>query len=333
MRRFAPLFVALALAAAACGGGGDPSVMDPGATRALAYSLTGDVASGYHVAMDTTVSTDIGGALAATMGGTMTMAMDMEFDAAYHVGAGPDPGTYRVELGVSNMRLNSGSVKVAGDTVDFAELDPGEIRAALDAQAADMAYVIDEQGRLLAVEIDGESIDLGGVFSGMSPMGSQDLFFGPELPGDEVAVGDSWETTSEQSLPGLDPIRTDLTHEVMRAEERNGRDTWLIKTESSTAAYTLTWDDLMAMAAALGGVGQLGLGDEVPAAFRFSMRSAPASATIYTWFDPVLGMTVAQETMSGLGIHIEMTGLPGTQGRVSSMDMDGATHVVMDLTS
>lgn len=334
MRRTAAVFAALALAATACGGGNDPSVVvDRGGARTLGYSLTGDVALDYHVELDTTISTDIGGALAADMGGTMEMAMGMEFDAAYRVRAGADPGSYRIELGVSNIRLDSGSVDVAGEKVDFADLDSQEVQAALDAQAADMAYVIDEQGRLLSVEAGGESIDLGGVLSGMSPMGNQDLFFGPELPDGEVTVGDAWATSSEQALPGLDPIRTELTHAVVRAEERDGHDTWLIKTEATTEAYTLTWDDFMAVAAAVGGIDGLGLGDEIPAAFQLSMRVAPVAATTYTWLDPVQGLTVAQETMSGFRIRMEMTGLPGTQGRVSSMEMDGTTRVVMDLAS
>jgi len=333
MRRTVALLAALALTITACGGGSDPSVFDAGATRALAYSLTGDAPFDYHVAMDMSVSTDIGGALAASMGETMNMAMDMEFDAAYRVIAGSDPGTYRVELGVGNIHLNSGNVEVAGESVDFADLDPAEIQAAMDAQATEMAYVIDGQGRLQSMEVGGESIDLGGVFSGISPMGSQDLFFGPELPDGEIAVGDTWETNSEQALPGLDPIRTDLTHQVVRAEERDGHDTWLIKTEATTEPYTLTWDDLMAMASAIGGVDQLGLGDEIPAAFQLSMRMAPATATTYTWLDPIQGLTVAQEILSGSGIRIDMAGLPGTQGRVSSMNMDATTHVVMDLNS
>jgi hypothetical protein len=136
---------------------------------------------------------------------------------------------------------------------------------------------------------------------------------------------------SEEELPGMNPIITEQTHTITRSEQKNGYDTWLIKTESSTAAYTITWDDLVTMAESLGGIGELGIDESMPPAFAMSMRSAPTGSTSYTWFEPNLGVTVAQDVTTHIAMTTEMTGMPNTGGRAVDMSMNGATHMYMEL--
>jgi hypothetical protein len=157
--------------------------------------------------------------------------------------------------------------------------------------------------------------------------------FGPELPEGAVNIGDSWTTVSEERLPGMDPIVTEQTHTITGREEKNGYDTWVIKTEASVDAYTITWNDLVAMAEELGGIGELGIDESMPPSFTMSMRSSPTGSTTYTWFAPDLGVTVAQDVTAYVAMTMEMAGLPNTGGRAVNMSMDGSTHMYMELES
>jgi hypothetical protein len=181
------------------------------------------------------------------------------------------------------------------------------------------------------MEVAGVPIDINGILGGTSAGSATGQMFGPQLPDGPVNVGDTWTTVSEEQLPGMDPIVTEQTHTITGREEKNGYDTWLIKTEASTGAYTITWDDLVAMAGELGGLAELGVDESMPPAFTLSMRSSPTGSTTYTWFAPDLGVTVAQDTTAHISMTMEMGGLPNTGGRAVGMSMDGSTHMYMEL--
>jgi hypothetical protein len=258
--------------------------------------------------------------------------MEMGFDARYRVEAGEEPGTYQVALAMENLELGSGSIDMGVESFSFDELPESEIDGLLESQVADMVFVVDEHGSVLSMEVAGQSIDVSGILGGTSPAsGGMGQMFGPELPEGEVQIGDSWTTVTEESLPGMDPVVTEQTHTITGREDRNGHDTWVIKTESTTGAYTITWDDLLAMAASLGGLGEIGVDEAMPPGFQMSMRSAPTGSTVITWFDPNLGLSVAQDVAMNLTMTMEMAGLPDTGGRAFTMGIDGYTHMVMEL--
>lgn len=327
----------LALFAGACGAGPDPSAERTASiARPLAYSLSGDLVLDYNVGMDMQMTTTFGDAfrsLDPSMPGSMETDMEMEFDTSYRVTEGDEPGTYRATMAMSDMKLRSGGVKMGSESFDFSDMSQRELDAVLDAQVAEVTYVIDEQGEVLSMEIAGVPFDVSGILGGTSSAsGSATQMFGPQLPDDAVNVGDSWTTVAEQQLPGMEPIVTEQVHTILRREERNGYDTWVIRSESSTDAYTITWDDMVAMAQSLGGMEQLGIDESMPPAFQMSMRSAPTGATTLTWFEPEQGLTIAQDVSTNLSMTMEMAGLPNTGGRSVSMSMTGYTHMSMELT-
>ena len=86
------------------------------------------------------------------------------------------------------------------------------------------------------------------------------------------------------------------------------------------------------MAEALGGgLGELGIDETMPPAFQMSMRASPTGSTTLTWFEPELGLTVAQDISTNLSMTMEMAGLPNTGGRSVSMAMSGYTHMLMEI--
>lgn len=335
-RKVVIVVAALALLAGACGAGPDPSADGGTATaRPLAYSLTGDATFDYHVAMDMSMTTTFGDAFKAldpSMPSSMETTMEMEFDSSYRIESGDEPGTYRVTLGLSGMELGAGGVSMGSESFDFSDLPQGDLDDVLEAQVAEVSYVIDEQGEVLSMEIAGVPFDVSGILGGTSSGGGNTgQMFGPQLPEGEVTIGDSWTTVATQELPGMDPIVTEQTHTISGREERDGYDTWVIRTESSTDAYTITWDDIVAMAASLGGLAEMGVDETMPPAFQMSMRSSPTGSTMITWFEPDLGLTVAQDMSTNLAMTMEMAGLPNTGGRSVSMSITGYTHMLMTL--
>jgi hypothetical protein len=335
-RRLTALAAVVLLVAAACGGSSDPTADKGGVTvaRPLAYSLTGDVALDYRVEMDMAMTTTFGDSFTAldpSMPGSMDMTMEFEMLTGYRISDGDEPGTYRVTMDVRDLELGGGSFKMGSETMDFSDLPQSQLDDVLDQQVMEVSYIITEQGEVLSMEVAGVPIDINGILGGTSAGSATGQMFGPQLPDGPVNVGDTWTTVSEEQLPGMDPIVTEQTHTITGREEKNGYDTWLIKTEASTGAYTITWDDLVAMAGELGGLAELGVDESMPPAFTLSMRSSPTGSTTYTWFAPDLGVTVAQDTTAHISMTMEMGGLPNTGGRAVGMSMDGSTHMYMEL--
>jgi hypothetical protein len=335
-RRLTALAAVVLLVAAACGGSSDPTADKGGVTvaRPLAYSLTGDVALDYRVEMDMAMTTTFGDSFTAldpSMPGSMDMTMEFEMLTGYRISDGDEPGTYRVTMDVRDLELGGGSFKMGSETMDFSDLPQSQLDDVLDQQVMEVSYIITEQGEVLSMEVAGVPIDINGILGGTSAGSATGQMFGPQLPDGPVNVGDTWTTVSEEQLPGMDPIVTEQTHTITGREEKNGYDTWLIKTEASTGAYTITWDDLVAMAGELGGLAELGVDESMPPAFTLSMRSSPTGSTTYTWFAPDLGVTVAQDTTAHISMTMEMGGLPNTGGRAVGMSMDGSTHMSMEL--
>ncbi len=334
-RRVSLLAVVLTLLVAACGAGPDPSAsVDIVSARPLAYSLTNDLNLQYHTTMDTEIKTSFGEAfksLDPALAAGMTTKMEMSFDTGYRIEAGSEPGTYQVTMSIDDMELGSGSVEIGRESFDFSDLPQSELDAALKGQLTEVVYVIDDKGEILSLELAGMSIDVNALLGGTNPGTiSSGQMFGPELPEGVVEVGDTWTTSSEQAFGEMDPIVTEQTHTILRSEERNGYQTWLIRSKATTDAYTITWEDLVAMAEGFGGVGEMGIDTDLAPSYQMSMRSAPSSTTTITWFDPVGGIAVASDVTTRIAMTMEMGGFPGLAGSVTAR-VDGYTRMLMDL--
>ena len=331
------LAAVLALLAASCGGSSDPSADKSGVVvaRPLAYSLTGEVDLSYHSEMEMEMTTKFGEELRRldpSMPSTMLTQMEMSFDTTYHIEQGEEPGTYRVAMTLDDMELGKGSVQMGGQSVDLSDAPQSEIDAALSSQMPEFVYVVDEKGTVLSVEVDGTAVDVSGILGGTSSGGvGGGQMFGPQLPEGVVNVGDTWTTSSEDQIGDV-VIVTEETHKILRSEERNGYDTWVIRTDADTSGYTISWDDMIAMFEEMGGIEEVDGMEEMPPSFQMAMRSSPTSTTTMTWLDPELGRAVAMDVMTNMSMTMEMGGLPGITGSFS-MDMDGFTHITMELTN
>jgi hypothetical protein len=325
-------FAALALAVGACGAGPDQSAGGPSHSQALAYSLTGDTVLTYHTDIESSATTKFDGmaSLGASAPGSMNMQMEMSLDSTYQIGDGPEPGSYRVAMTTDNIALESGSVEIGGDKVDLSDVSQTDLKAALDAEMPEFVYILNDKGEVVSVEVGGVSIDVDGLLGGISASGlSSGQMFGPELPAGDVTIGDSWTTTSEQHLGDV-VVGTEQTHKILRSEEHNGHQTWVIQTKSTTDGYTVTWDDITAMLDSMGGIDQVAGMEDMPEAFQMAMHASPSASTMITWLDPEVGRVVAVDNTTSVVMTIEMGGLPGMPGSFS-MHVDGHNHVVMEL--
>ncbi|MDJ0663816.1 MAG: hypothetical protein QNJ75_04600 [Acidimicrobiia bacterium] len=334
-RRFMSVAAAVVLVATGCGGSSDPSV-NAGSVRArpLVYSLTGDVTLQYHTEMETAMTVAFGEELTSldpSMPSTMETEMAMAFDSTYRIEDGPEPDTYRVAMSLDNIELESGSVQMGREKVDLSDVPQREIDAALASQLPEFVYIINDRGEVVSVEFGGVALNVEGLLGGTSTgsfTGGQ--MFGPQLPEGEVNVGDSWTTTSTQDF-GEKVIETEETHTILRTEERNGIDTWVIRSKMKTDAFTVTWEDMIALYEDFGGIQNMEGMDGMPVSFQMAMRSSPTSTTMMTWLDPASGRTVAVDINGNVAMTMEMGGIPGMAGSFS-MDMDGYTHIAMELT-
>jgi hypothetical protein len=331
--RSAALVAILAIVVGACGAGPDPSAQGTADARALAYSLTGDTVMTYHTEMDTSATTtfDAGAtSLGSSVPGSMDMKMGMSFDSTYRIGDGPEAGSYRVALTTDNIELSAGSIKMGDQTMDLSDLPQSDLDAALNSELPEFVYIINDKGEVVSVEADGVSIDVSGLLGGVSTGGfTSGQMFGPQLPDGEVNIGDTWTTSSQQQFGDVVVI-TEQKNEILRQEDYNGHRTWVIKTEASTEGYTITWDDIVAVFEAMGGVDQVEGLQDLPPAFQMAMHAAPSGSTMITWLDPESGRAVAVDNTTSMVTTMEMGGIPGMAGSFT-MHVDGNTHMRMEL--
>lgn len=322
------LLVALLLIASC---GADP-VNQPAGARALAYSLTGDEVLSYHTDLETSATTAFDGAIASdpSMPSNMDMDMEMSLDTTYQISDGSEPGSYRVAMTTDNLELTSGSIEMGNEKVDLSDLPQSQLDAALDSQMPEFVYVIDDKGEVISVEMEGVAIDLDGLLGGTSMGGfNSGQLFGPQLPDGEVKVGDTWTTSSEEEFGDITVV-TEQTHTIWRSEEYNGHQTWVIKTESTTDGFTVTWDDMVAMFEAMGGMDQMEEMEGLPPSFQMAIHASPSGTTMITWLDPDLGRVIAMDSSTNVVMTMEMAGIPGIAG-ASTMKLDARTHMLMEL--
>ncbi len=307
------LMIAVAMTVAACAQpaaeDGDPQ---PGVT--LRYGLgVGEsytYASGFAVDMTTEFNGMPEGEIPE---GPMSMEMSASLVTSYDVTEGPEPGTYTVTatyegLDGLDMTLQTGDEEITFGEDDIEGLGNGEIPLPADG----VEFVVDDTGQILALDVDGAEIPMSALGAqGMSSMGGQMPFIGPEMAPGDVNVGDSWtsEWTAEL-FPGQD-LSFAATSTLTAVETIDGVELYVIETTTTSEVFELDLGDL------LGGLGEdLGADDADIGGFelKMTMEQAPTETTV--WFDPARGITVRQTFSGGTNLGMSFSG-DGESGDVT----------------
>jgi len=190
------------------------------------------------------------------------------------------------------------------------------------AGLSEMKFVIDEQGQMLGVTVDGQSVDFGNLSAGsqFGGFGSGTPFLGPELPDGVVAEGDAWSTTWDtEFVPGRE-ILVSADSRVLAVEG----DVYVIETETTTSAIEMTMDDLLAASSTeefdmteLAGMGDMSM--------TMSMDATTGTSTV--WFDVSRGIPVRQEWSGGSATSMSMN----AAGESGAMDMEMSFSGTLEL--
>lgn len=348
MRRHLPFLLLLALVAAACGGTtesssttvGDPTTSTPVETTStaaaveavlLSYTLSAGDQIQYEVNLDQHIELSTTGD--STLMGDEEMpgeaAVDLSGTATFThtVSDGPDPGTYEVHIvgefdDVTVTGTVDGESFDSADTPDFAAIDP-----------VDVTVVVDEQGRPVTeageAPLEGLLGGLGAMGSGGAPASGLDIgqFVGPQLPDEEVGVGDTW--TDEIETPGLgeEPIVTSVSSTVTGVDQVDGVDVFVIESTSSTSP--IEFDLAEFFAGMLGAFAPEGATAEEQAEveamleqlrFLFTVDGATADTT--TLFDVEAGVSRQSQTASSANISMDMNVPDEATGEMMAFVMD-----------
>ena len=205
--------IALALFAASCAEGpaedAPPDSVAPETLtgEALRYGISDGTTLVYDMTMSMDMVTDMSGAF-VDQGAMGPIEMDMVLAAttAYEVEEGIEEGTYLVSMSFEELSFDSLSMTMGGE--DLMDGMDGLLDDSMSAEMAglsEMKFVIDEQGQMLGVSVDGQSIDFGNLMGGsqFGGLGSGTPFLGPELPEGVVDEGDTWSAMWDtEFVPG-----------------------------------------------------------------------------------------------------------------------------------
>lgn len=254
------LLAVLALVAAACSpaGSSDSTSTTAEATTTtqgapepvlLSYSLESGTSYTFEVGLDQTIDMTTSGDAAALgeqdIPGQMSVAVTGTSVFNYAVDDGPETGTYAVTITGDFSDLGfSGTVDgepvTEADIPDFANMEP-----------VNVTVIVDEQGNVIPDD-SGTADDmfgLGGLdlLGQLGSNGSAGQFIGPPFTEDEVTVGDTWsETVETPTMPGEDPITTQIDSEVVGTDTVDGHDVFVIETTTTTSPISFDLGELLA---------------------------------------------------------------------------------------
>jgi hypothetical protein len=221
------------------------------------------------------------------------------------------------------------------DLPDFAELEP-----------IDITVVVDEQGNVIPQD-DGSGDLFGGDLGGLGDIGQlagpgmdPGRFVGPPLTDDEVTVGDTWSETIE--LPGLmteDPMTTEVTSEVVRADEVDGHEVLVIDTESVTSMIEFDLGQFLigfftAFAPDDASDEDTAELDALVEDLRFLFSIDETVANMTTWFDAEAGYARMAEFGSSMHFVMDINMPDEESGEMIGlvMDMSIAQNITYHLT-
>lgn len=264
------LLAVLSLMLAACGGGdaGDDNTTDTTAAAAtattadveapeavlLSYDLEPGTSFSYEVDMDQSIEMTADGNSAA-MGSEEDIPEELSMNIAgtamltHTVAEGPEDGTYEINItgdlsGLEFTGTMDGEPVTGEDIPDFATMEP-----------VDVTIVVDEQGNIIPEDSSGLGDDFLGDMGGLGGLdslgqlgGGADAgqFVGPPFSEEEVTVGDTWSETVEiPTLPGSDPITSQIDSEVVGSEAIAGNEVFVIETTTTTSAIEFDLAELL----------------------------------------------------------------------------------------
>ena len=320
-RLIGSVVVAIALVATACAEGpaesAPPDTGDPESLigETLRYGISDGTVLVYDMTMDMEMITDMSGAF-VDQGAMGPIEMDMELAAStqYAIEDGIEEGTYLVSMSFEELSFDSLSMKMGGE--DLMAGMEGMLDDSMSAEMAglsEMKFVIDDQGQMLAVSVDGQQVDIGNLYGGsqFGALGTGTPFLGPELPQGNVSAGDTWSATFDtEFVPGKD-ITVTANSRVLAVEG----DVYVIETETNTDAIEMTMADLLAASSTdeVDMTEFLTLGD-----MSMSMTMDANTGTSTVWFDASRGIPVRQEWSGGASMSMTMA----ADGESGAMDME-----------
>ena len=322
--------VALALFTASCAEG---PAEDAPPDRVAPETLTGEplrygISDGTTLVYDMTMAmdmvTDMSGAFVDQgVAGPIEMDMVLAATTAYAVEEGIEDGTYLVSMSFEELSFDSLSMTMGGEDL-MAGMD-GMLDDSMSAEMAglsEMKFVINEQGEMLGVSVDGQAVDFGNMMGGSSfgGFGSGTPFLGPELPEGAVDEGDTWSATWDaEFVPGKE-VSVSAESRVVAVEG----DIYVIETETTTGAIEMTMADLLAASSTeefdmteLAGMGDMSM----------TMSMDANTGTSKVWFDVSRGIPVRQEWSGGATTSMTMKAAGETGEMDMQMDFSGTLEL------
>lgn len=325
------LLTILALALAACGGSGAEDTTTTTTTIAatttttapeveavrLSYALEPGTSYEYEVGLDQTIdmttsgdTSALGEAEGEDIPGQMSLQVNGTSVFTHTVAEGPQPGTFEITItgDFSDMEFSG--------TVDGQPVDPSEIPDMAQMDPVDVTILVDEQGNVIPDDEPGLGESLLGDLGGLSLLdqfgagGGLGQFIGPPFTEDEVTVGDTWsETTEVPTMPGEDPITTQIDSEVVSTDSIDGHDVFVIETTNSTSEIQFDLADVLVgfMTAFMpedASPEEQAQMDAITEDLRFAFTVDPQVSDLTTWFD--YGAGLARQAELATDTHMVM---------------------------
>lgn len=345
------LVSALVLVVAACGGEGSPDSTEgsPDVTQAapeavqLSYSLEAGSTLTYEVDMDQSIQMDIEGdptALAEPGDEDFPETMDIRMTGTstftHSVADGPEPGTYEITITGDFSELD-----ISG-TIDGEDITDGDDPAIPDdftgMEPVETTIIVDQQGNVIPSEDGGMGDELFGDLGGLGGLdmlgslgaaaGSPGQFVGPPLTEEEVTVGDSWSETIEvPTLPGSDPIVTNVDSEVVSSEDLDGVAVLVIETNTSTSAIEFDFAEMIvgfmtAFVPEDASDEELAEIEALTEQLKFAFSVDPSAAEMTTWFDAAAGVTRQADVATDSHVVMDIAMPDETTGELVELAMD-----------
>lgn len=355
------LLAVLALVAAACNGSGagdgttttssvaetttTTTVPAPEAVR-LAYALEPGTSHDYEVEIDQTIDMSSSGdtsALGETEGEDIPAEMSIQVTGAsvftHTVAEGPEAGTFEITItgDFSDLEFSG--------TIDGEPVDPSEVPDMAEMDPVDHSIVVDEKGNVIPDDSAGLGEGLFGGLGGLDMMdqfgagGGAGRFIGPPLPDGEVTVGDTWSDTVETpTMPGEDPVVTEIASEVVGIDTIDDIEVLVIETTDSTSEIEFDLAELLIgfMTAFvpddMSEEEQAEL-DALVEDLRFAFTVDPQVMESTTWFDSDAGLALQSELSGDTHLVMDMNIPDESTGEMVefAMDMNIGQHVTYRL--
>jgi len=355
------LLAVLALVVAACSGSdaGDGatttlSVAETTSTTTLptpeaiqlSYALEPGASHEYEVEVDQTIDMSTSGdtsALGEAEGEDVPSEMSIQVNGTsvftHAVAEGPEPGTFEITItgDFSDMEFDG--------TIDGEPVDPSEIPDMAEMDPVDVTIVVDEQGNVIPDDSGGLGDELFGGLGGLDMMdqlgagGGTGRFIGPPFPDGEVTVGDTWSDTVEiPTMPGEDPVVTEIVSEVVGTDTIDDIETLVIETTNSTSAIEFDLAELLIgfmtafVPEDMSEEEQAEL-DALVEDLRFAFMVDPQVMELTTWFDSDAGLARQAELSGDTHLVMDMNIPDETTGELVefALDMNIDQHVTYRL--